>query len=445
MAERFEYQIESETPQFGEYFRDGEPPAEGGLWWHLDAQAPLLEALRAIHQGPASAVRLRLWVFLTLMALPEGRWSRDQLNRHFHVLHDDALELALRRLREVDLLVWDAGDQHYSATPLAQQLLGLLAPLTAAPAPDDELATLLAGVAGAQQLGTLQAGQLQSLQAQLTRLNDEFADAIASGSEFRLRKARGRFERALGLVDKASDALTAIIRGAENRNDARLERLARDLGLAQARLLAMASQFNRALQQADRQRISLGSTGITTTDVRRWLQGQGALERLLDGAFSTPVSPVFVAQHELLDSTEGEFERLKPPSRSGEALPGARPAPPGRLEVEDFPPELGVLRALLERWRDDPQPERPLAPAVLGGGYAKAAYRAQLLPLMGDPQSADLAGATGELARQPWRARFAVGQGPVDDPHVRWMSDGRFIRLDASLQPATPPSDEPAV
>ncbi|MBH9576446.1 hypothetical protein [Inhella proteolytica] len=425
-------ELARDEPALGEFFRDGEAPLDAGLWWQLDRQGATLGALRALFHGPAALARLRVWVFLELMGLPEGRLAREQLNRHFHVLTDEALELVLRRLREADLLSWDASEQLYSVTPLAQSLLGLLAPLTAAPAEHDELATLLAGVAGAQQLGTLQAGQLQSLQAQLARLNDEFAEAIASGSEFRLRKARGRFERALGLVEKASEALTAIIRGAEDRNDARLERLARDLGLAQARLLAMASQFNRALQQADRQRITLGSTGITTTDVRRWLQQQDDLGALLADACAVPVAPVFVAQHELLDATEGEFERERARAPQAEPLPGARTAPPGTLDVAEFPPDLAALQVLLQRWSAEDPTERPLAPALLGSGYARAAYRAQLLPLMGDPQSTGLAGATGELARQPWRARFAAEQGPVDDPHVRWMSQGRLIRTDGS-------------
>jgi len=48
------------------------------------------------------------------------------------------------------LLVWDATAQDYHLSPLAEQLHGLLAPLTRAPGDDDEMATLLAQVAGAQ-------------------------------------------------------------------------------------------------------------------------------------------------------------------------------------------------------------------------------------------------------------------------------------------------------
>ena len=162
-------------------------------------------------------------------------------------------------------------------------------------------------VAGAQQLGLVDAAQLQHLHAQLARLHDDFAEASASGSEARLRLAQPRFERALTLVDRAGQALTALIRA--EHDDPRLERAARALGQDQARLLSMASQFTRALQQADRQRVTLGSTGLTTSDVRVWLQQHQALHQLMDGALSLGVRPVFVSQHDLVDVTEGEFER----------------------------------------------------------------------------------------------------------------------------------------
>lgn len=415
---------EDQELRFEDYFRDGAAPTEALLWWQLERNEPLLHALRALCHGPAALVRLRVWVFMELMALPESRVARDTLNRHFHMLRDEALELVLKRLREAELLVWDGSNQLYGVTPLAARLLGLLSPMTQGPEQDADLASLLAGVAGAHQLGTLDPAQLHHLQAQLARLYDEFADAIASGSEFHLRRARQRFERALKLVEKASEALKAIIEQAEADGNARLERLARELGLAQARLLAMASQFNRALQQVDRQRVTLGSTGITTTDVRRWLQGVHFLENLSLGALSRPVHPVLVAQHELLDMTEGEFERDRPKPKEVEALPDAQVAPDGELAVMSLPPEMDLMQALLGRWTAAGEVEQDLAPAVLGGSYAQASYRAQLLPLLGDPQAQHLSGATGDMARQPWRVQWSAEQGEVDDEYIKWMSRG---------------------
>ncbi len=416
---------DSPEQRFEDYFREGSAPTEALLWWQLERNEPLTNALRALCHGPAALVRLRIWVFMELMAMPASRISRDALNQHFHSLRDEALELVLKRLRESDLLLWDGSQQHYGVTPLAQQLVGLLSPLVKANGEQDaDLAALLANVAGAHQLGTLEPAQLQHLQAQLSRLYDEFADAIASGSEFHLRRARQRFERALRLVDKAGEALKAIIEQAQEQGNARLERLARELGLAQARLLAMASQFNRALQQADRQRVTLGSTGITTTDVRRWLQNVPFLENLSLGALSRSVHPVLVAQHELLDTAEAEFERDRPKPKEAEALPTAQAAPEGELAVMSLPPEMALMQALLARWSADGEVEKDLAPAVLGGSYARASYRAQLLPLLGDPQAQHLTGATGDMARQPWRVQWTAAQGAIEDEFVKWMSVG---------------------
>ncbi|MDN3920163.1 hypothetical protein QWJ38_07705 [Pelomonas sp. PFR6] len=426
----------AEDLRFEDYFREGSAPTEALLWWQLERNEPLLNALRALCHGPAALVRLRSWVFMELMALPDSRLARETLNRHFHVLREDALDLVLKRLREAELLAWDGSNQVYSVTPLAQRLLGLLSPLTQAGEQDADLAALLANVAGAHQLGTLDPAQLHHLQAQLSRLYDEFADAIASGSEFHLRRARQRFERALKLVEKASEALRAIIEQAQADGNARLERLARELGLAQARLLAMASQFNRALQQADRQRVTLGSTGITTTDVRRWLQGVHFLENLALGALSRPVHPVLVAQHELLDTAEAEFERDRPKPKEAEALPEGRSAPEGELAVMSLPPEMDLMQALLARWTAAGEIEQDLAPAVLGGSYARASYRAQLLPLLGDPQAQHLNGATGDMARQPWRVHWSAEQGEVDDEYIAWMSRG-VLRATAEQEQKT--------
>jgi len=437
--------LPSDEPElrYEDYFREGSAPTEALLWWQLERNEPQIKALRALFHGPAALVRLRVWVFMELMANPRSRHAREDLNRQFHMLREEALELVLKRLREADLLAWDGGNQQYSVTALAGSVLGIVSPLSAAGEQDADLAALLANVAGAHQLGTLDPAQLHHLQAQLARLYDEFADAIASGSEFHLRRARQRFERALKLVDRAGEALKAIIEQAEAQGNARLERLARELGLAQARLLAMASQFNRALQQVDRQRVTLGSTGITTTDVRRWLQNVPFLENLALGALSRPVHPVLVAQHELLDMAEAEFERDRPQAKTAEPLPQGMAAPEGELTVMSLPPEMTQMQALLARWQVAGEVEQDLAPAVLGGSYARAAYRAQLLPLLGDPQAQHLQGATGDMARQPWRVRWSAEQGEIADEHVAWMSRGVLFNTEQAAASSHPTNESP--
>ena len=412
--------------QFEDLFRDPGYSQDHPLSFALGQKQPAIDALRGLFSGGQALVKLRLWCFLELAAQPQGRLSRDDVNQLFHAVLPDALDAALKRLRDLGLLVWDATAQDYHLSPLAHQTQALLAPLAAA-SHDDELSGLLAQVAGSQQLGLVDASQLQHLHAQLARLHDEFAEAIASGSEARLRQAQPRFDRALSLVDKAGQALSAIIQDA---NDSpRLERAARSLGQDQARLLSMASQFTRALQQADRQRVTLGSSGLTSSDVRNWLQHHPDLPGLIGEALSIGVRPIFVTQHDLLDVAEGEFDRDRPDPARSSGLPPPAQADTGTLDILSLPPELGQLIDLLGRWSNAPADtpaaaDHPLSDAVLGGRFAHAAYRLQLMPLLGDAQAQALKSPTGELARTPWRMALTPTLLKTQDAEVALMSEG---------------------
>lgn len=436
---------DDDATSFESFFRSPAHAAESPLAWALSQRTALIDALRGLLGGSSALARLRLWCFLELAAVPQGQIQREDLNQLFHALQPQALDAVLKRLRDAGLIVWDATHQVYALSGIARQVHGLLAPLTGSPdAKDDELAPLLAQVAGAHALGLTDAGRLRHLHAQLARLHDDFADAIASGSEARLRDAQPRFERALSLVDRAGHALTALIR--TESDDPRLEREARALGHAQARLLSMASQFTRAMQQADRQRVTLGSTGVNSSDVRQWLQTHGALHTLLRDALSTSVLPVFISQHDLMDVAEAEFERDRPDPARSSGLPPPQQAGDGDLDVPRLPEELQALIDQLDLWlapgdalsadsdaTDDgaavPSP-RPLQDAVLGGRFAQAAYRMQLLPLLGDTQAKTLQSPTGDLARAPWRIALDPGVTPVDDDAVAAISQG-------TLQPLT--------
>ena len=424
----------ADSPRFEQFFREADAVPEQPLAWALQQRHGLIDALRGLFSGPQAGVQLRLWCFMELASQPQARLSRDDVNRLFHMLWPEALDGALKRLRELGLLAWDATAQDYHLPPLAQQAHALLAPLTTPPdgAEHDEMAGLLAQVAGAQQLGLANANQLKHLHAQLARLHDGFAEAIASGSEARLRAAQPRFDRALQLVDRAGQALTALIRA--EHDDPRLEREARAIGQEQARLLAMASQFTRALQQADRQRVTLGSTGLTTSDVRTWLQQHPALHTLLGDALSVPVRPVMVSPHDLIDVAEGEFERDRPSAGLADGLPPPAEAAPGTLDSLSLPAELGALVSQFERWMELGGAPRPVSDAILGGRFAQAAYRMQLMPLVGDAQAQTLKGLTGDLARAPWTWQLEPHHVKTNDEAVALISAG-------TLRPLAPESD----
>jgi len=419
---------EDEGVSFESYFRDCTLASESSLAWAIGQRLDLLDALRGLFSGARSVVRIRLWCFMELASAPMGHIARDDLNQLFHALHPQALDSVLKRLRETGLIMWDQTNQDYSLSGLAQQLHSLLVPLTKAASDDDELASLLAQVAGAHALGLPDAGHLKHLHAQLSRLHDGFADAIASGSEAKLIEAQSRFERALTLVERAGEALTALIRS--ESQDPRLEREARALGQAQAKLLSMASQFNRAMQQADRQRVTLGSTGVTSSDVREWLRDQTGLHELLGDALSLAVDPVFVSQHDLVDVAEDEFERDRPDPARSTYLPPAADAGTGQMQVLRMPQELENLINQLADWRisesTDTVEPKPIQEVVLGGRFAQAAYRMQLLPLLGDTQAQTLKGQTGDLARSGWKTVLESTIAETSDPHVAAISQGHL-------------------
>ena len=438
---------------FADYFRDPDAAGDSPLAFQIEHNSALVEALRSLFQGPGGLVRLRVWMLLSLVQQGSAFLSREALDQLFYAVRPEAVDSVVKRLREAALLSWDETQRHYGLTVLAQQVATMLAPLTQRP--EDELSGLMAQVVGADRLGTLDGAQVQMLQAQLGRLHHEFADAIASGSEFRLREARKRYDRASRLIDKASDTITAIIGNA--RGQLRMEQAARGLGQAQSRLLAMASQFNRALQQVDRQRVTLGTTGITSTDVKLWLQTQAGLESLMNDAIAQPVSVSLVSPHDMLDVTEAEFERDRPQAIAAEALPSAQVAPAGDLTAVALPQELGALSELLAQWgllaapavgaeaADAALHWHDISQAVLHplegedhARYAQVAYKTQLMPLLGDAQAQDLPGATGQLARQPWRVQWRTDVLALEHPAVSHLSAGHLRSVHATE--ATPPT-----
>ncbi|WP_313303314.1 hypothetical protein [Diaphorobacter sp.] len=425
-----------------DFFRDADAAADSPLLWNLTRQPQLTHAMSGLFHGNAALVQLRVWVFLQLAAQGDAQLPREHIDEMFHALRPEALETVLKRFRDVGLLVWDESQRSYSLPPIAQRVAAMLSPLASEAVADDddsaELAALLGQVVGANQLGAVDAGQVKLLHAQLARLHGEFADAIASGSEFRLREARKRYDRAATLIDRASETITAII--SNSHGHIALERAARGMGQAQSRLLAMASQFNRALQQVDRQRVTLGTTGITSTDVKRWLQAAPSLHTFTADAVASPVSINALAPHELLDVVEAEFERDRPGPAEHEDLPGAQEAPEGSLKAVALPQELHDMNTMFAAWvTGDDASAHTVADALLGldpanARYAQVAYRAQLMPLLGDPQAEVLPGATGEFARQPWRVHWQATHKRIRHPQVELLSQGTLVSPEEAQQ-----------
>ncbi|SFU71723.1 hypothetical protein SAMN05216552_10085 [Pseudoduganella namucuonensis] len=379
--------------------------------YHLKRAQPLLQVFTALFHGGFEGVLVRLLVLRELANdTATSSFSRGDINTRLAYLLPESLETVLMRLRSNQLLAWDAQQAVYRVTPMARNVLSAIDSLLGLNQNEDEaeMGFLLSQVAGAQAVGGVTVEQLQHLLGRLNDLTEEFRDAIASGSEFRLRASQEKWHMACDWVEKGSEILRAIT--SDENADGATHKAAQAIGRAQSTLLNMQGMFSRALNQIERQRVHLGQSGLSTTDIKRWLLEHEDLAQLAEGAIDQPVMPLFITPAEMIDVAETELlsERANGAVQNG--LPTGTDAP---TTLDDGPAMQKELDDWLARLSDfaalgnfpSVAEEAPKAVQVheslLPASFAVASYRASLLPLLGDESEASLTGATAELARLP--------------------------------------------
>src|SRR5450830_42065 len=241
--------------------------------FHLKRAQPLLQVFTALFHGGFDGVLVRLLVLRELAAdTASTSFTRADINTRLAYLLPESLETVLMRLRSNQLLAWDAQQGVYRVTPMARNVLSAIDALLALGKEEDdnaEMGFLLSQVAGAQVMGGVTVDQLNHLLGRLMELTEEFSDAIASGSEFRLRASQAKWHMACDWVEKGSEILRAIT--TDENADSATHKAAQAIGRAQSALLNMQGMFSRALNQIERQRVHLGQSGLSTTDIKRWL------------------------------------------------------------------------------------------------------------------------------------------------------------------------------
>ena len=400
--------------------------------FHLKRAQPTLQAFTALFHGGADGVLVRLLVLRELAAdTSTASFSRADINQKLSYLIPESLETVLMRLRSHGLLAWDPQGAVYRVTPMARNVLSALDTLLSMGQADDEaeMGFLLSQVAGAQAVGGVTVEQLKHLLGRLVDLTEEFRDAIASGSEFKLRTSQAKWHMACDWVEKGSLILRAIL--TDERADAATHKAAQAIGRAQSALLNMQGMFSRALNQIERQRVHLGQSGLSTTDVKRWLLAHEDLSSLAAGAIDRPVMPMFITPAEMIDVAETELLQERHAVLAQAGLPVGQDAP---LTVNDAPAIQVELDTWLARLSDfanignfpslsDEGPTSvPIQDSLLPASFAVASYRASMLPLLGDASEASLQGATAQLARLPITFTATDAMVKLNDPHVAAMS-----------------------
>ncbi len=403
------------------YFKSGITPDDVAAVFPLKRAQPMLQAFTALFHGGFNGVLLRLLVLRELTADVESpALSRADINAKLGYLEPDALETVLSRLRSTGLLNWDASQSVYRISSTARNVLAALESLLQAEQQGDqaEMSYMLTQVAGAQAVGGVSVEQLHHLLGRLIELTEEFSDAIASGSEFQLRTAQQKWHTACDWVEKGSLIIHAITN--DSRADSATHRAAQAIGRAQSALLNMQGMFSRALNQIERQRVHLGQSGLSTTDIKTWLLQRDDLAALADNALAHPVTPFFITPSEMIDVAESELLATRV-SAVGGALPAGENAPEIAKDDSDALLELDHWLALLTGTKPLEKPT-PLEEILLPASFAIASYRASLLPLLGDINESALQGATAALARLPLEFRSKDKMRKVQAEHVAAMS-----------------------
>ena len=413
--------------------------------YHLKRAQPLLQVFTALFHGGFEGVAVRLLVLRELASdTASSTFSRADINTRLAYLLPESLETVLMRLRTNQLLAWDAQQAVYRVTPMARNVLSAIDSLLNLNQNEDEaeMGFLLSQVAGAQAVGGVTVEQLQHLLGRLVDLTEEFRDAIASGSEFRLRASQEKWHMACDWVEKGSEILRAIT--SDERADAATHRAAQAIGRAQSALLNMQGMFSRALNQIERQRVHLGQSGLSTTDIKRWLLAHEDLAQLAEDAIDQPVVPLFITPAEMIDVAETELLS----DRAGNTAPGGLPSgqdapttindtPAMQRELDDWLARLSdfAAPASFPSGADGAPKAKQVHESLLPASFAVASYRASMLPLLGDQSEASLQGATGNLARLPISFDPTDDMVQLNDPEVAAMSIASLsLNIDLNLE-----------
>lgn len=402
-------------------FKPGISPDDVSQVFPLLRGQGLLQALSGVFHGNFTNVVLRLLVLRELAAdVASPALSRADINAKLAYLEPDSLESVLARLRSTGLLAWDNSAAVYRVTAAASKVLAAVGSLLQTEEHDDrtEMGFVLQQVAGAQAIGGVSAEQLHHLLGRLIALTEEFSDAIASGSEFQLREAQQKWHSACDWVEKGSQIIQAITSDAHA--DSATHRAAQAIGRAQSALLNMQGMFSRALNQIERQRVHLGQSGLSTTDIKTWLLQQPDLAALADDALAHPLQPLFITPSEMIDVAENELLSQRASAVQG-LLPDGENAPEIAGSAQDVLLELDHWLGALSR-ADVASKALPLHEILLPASFANASYRASLLPLLGDANESALQGATAALARLPLAFATQDRMHRLSDPSIAAMS-----------------------
>lgn len=415
-----------------DFFQPGIAPDSLSAVNRLQQAWPYLSVFVTLFRGGDEEVLMRLLVLRELGNRADApRWTPQEIAQRFAYLNDTKLATILGRLREGELLVYDSDGGQYQLSEGARVALAALATLIDFAGDDVELGYLTSQVAAGQAVGQLSDDALKHLLARLNELYGEFEEALESQSEFRIRAAQHRLEAVWRWVAKSTEVIRSLT--ADDTLSLSALNQAQAVALAQSRMLALAGTFERRLAQLAAQRVHLGSSGLTSTDIADWLRRQavGQLADQLTGCLSINPEPAFIATPELADMAEFELLARERAKAGNTSLPGSVAAPlSGELEVERLFAAEAMYDELLTlglQLGESGADHIPIQQAVLADSYNETAYRLSLLSLIGDPESHGDASIVAALAKLPFTLHGGEAVIEPEHPEVATLSDARLL------------------
>jgi len=406
----------------------------------LAAAQPLVDAFITLFRGSEAEVLLRLLVLREIGQDAEmPRWTPEALRARFTYLDPVKLETVLKRLRDNALLNY-ADDGHYHLSDLGRNAVAAITMLLRFSAGEDsELGFLTAQLAGLQAVDGLTPEALGHLLSKLNELTWHFEEAIASGSEFRIVDARRRLAANARWLERGTAILNTLL--ADPEVDFEIARVAQRIGLAQSRLARADAAFQRALNKIEAQRVTLGASGISSSDVAAWLRtlDSATLAGFAAGALATVAElPLLAGGHELLDRAELVLSDDVRRQENDDTLPPPDDAP------ADAAPESENLELLQRFSRDlaEITANRPLAAVVAGGDFAAASYRLSMLALLADgDDGAPADGPVGDFMNLPLEVVFGDTLERVDSDEIAAISSGAVAPRASAASPTLTSSD----
>jgi DNA-binding HxlR family transcriptional regulator len=413
--------------------------------WLLHSKLPVLEAFMTLFRGAMSDSLVRLLVLGEMGRrghTPE--WTFAELRQAFAYLTPAPLESALRRLRVGGLLRYDVTESAYVLTPAGLRVYGAVTSLFQL-TEEDDLGWITGVVRASYELGTLTPEVLSHLLYRLRRLETELQQAVESLSEPRILQARERLSSIWSWIERGSAMIEQIV--VDSALDRELHRVAQQIGRAQSRLLRMTTVFQRVLNDIDRQRIHLGATGLSTSDLVFFLRqcSLDDLRRLINPHLACPVRPLFLLTDLITDQAEYELLQRKRHISEWCDLPTAQESPTAPPQsAQEFP----ALGRLVTQLQSEPRPTIPLAEIVPWNSFEESAYRLSMLSVLGDAEAADSDGPVATLASLPYHLAVEAEETVVGRAGVARMSSGHLDRVSSmrstdALPAELPPTDLP--